>query len=77
MVEVIPEGVQFGGGTPSVQTHMCSTDQAHHQYGGGTSSVWMRVCSIDLSHPRAGGTSVCGHTGTCRLSRSTFWPKIF
>ena len=26
-------GVQYGEGSPSVWTRMCSTTQSHHQYG--------------------------------------------
>ena len=40
------EGIQCGGGTPSVWMWVCSTDQAHHQYRGGRSSVRMRVCRV-------------------------------
>ena len=37
-------------------------------------------CKIDDGVGAGGGggdTSVCGHTGTCQLSGSTFFPKIF
>ena len=41
---------QHRGGTPSMRTRVCSTDQSHHQYVGGTPLVQTRVCSTDLSH---------------------------
>ena len=46
---------QYGGGTSSVHTRMCRTEESHHistdadvQYGSITSSVRTKVCSTGL-----------------------------
>ena len=61
---------QYGGGTSSLRTEVCSMEEgvqydlSHHQYGGGTSSVQMWVCSTEEAHHQEGCRCVVGKKHT-------------
>ena len=39
------DGIEYGGGIPSVRWKVFSANVSHYQYGGGTTSVVWRMCS--------------------------------
>ena len=39
------DGIEYGGGIPSVRRKVFSANVSHYQYGGGTTSVVWRMCS--------------------------------
>ena len=42
------EGVQYEGGTASVQRSVYNVDQSPHQYKGSTSLVLMKMCNTGI-----------------------------